>query len=227
MPFTSRSQTLQDKTVTDLERPPFITLYSSHFTPRQLSDALQPPPGVQRPVLCFRKDKSLASRLVRARLKTSKPPRNQDRIVILTTPYFKSHSKPCTAPGCLCCPHMSGRERIQTPHGPYLTPTNTSCSSRGLIYLLECKLCPTHNLYVGQTSRTLKERLAGHRAAFRTGKNMPIYVHLRRRNHTFTSLAATVLQVLPDPTEDDLLSAESRWMELLNSKLPHGLNSKF
>ena len=225
--FQNRQATLLDKPPPQLDRPPFITLYSSQVTPKQIADTLKPPPGLQQPVLCFRKDKSIASQLVRARLKGAKPPLDLNRMAIKTKPYFGSHSRPCSTPGCLCCQLMSGKERIQSSKGTHITPTNTSCNSTGLVYLLECKLCSTRNRYVGQTSRSLKERLAGHRAAYRAGKNMPLYTHFRRRTHTLNSITVTVLQVLHDPTQDNLLAAEAAWMEALNTKLPNGLNSKF
>ena len=225
--FTDRWLTLQEKPTTELDRPPFITLYSSQITPRQLSEALQPPPGTPQPVLCFRKDKSISSRLVRARLRARTPTRSDSRICIRTRPYFKGHSRPCSTPGCLCCTCMSGRERIQAPTGTYATPFDTSCDSTGLVYLIECKLCTSRNCYVGQTSRTLKERMAGHRAAYNNNKNMPLYIHFRRRGHTFAQASVTVLQVLHTPSEENLLQAEANWMKALNSKIPNGLNSKF
>ena len=64
----------------------------------------------------------------------------------------------------------------------------------------------------------------GHREAFKA-KNMPLYSHLRRRGHSFTDLKATILEKVRPPTTKSLLEAEEKWINTLNTCLPHGLNS--
>ena len=41
---------------------------------------------------------------------------------------------------------------------------------------------------MGQTSRPLRTRLAGHRRDYLNRKNMPLYRHLRRPGHSFSSV---------------------------------------
>ncbi len=42
----------------------------------------------------------------------------------------------------------------------YNTPEGGSCGSNNLVYLVICKVC--HKQYVGETSRTLKQRFYEH-----------------------------------------------------------------
>jgi hypothetical protein len=122
---------------------------------------------------------------------------------------------------------MSKLEVIHSGFSYYHLPHPTSCDSRGVVYLLECTLCTRRNRYVGQTGRTLRERMAGHRRDYLTGKRMPIYAHLRKPKHTLANLTLSVLEVLRSPTPTTLLQAEAKWMAILDSKLPKGLNSTF
>ena len=140
-----------------------------------------------------------------------------------------SHSTPCGTTGCLCCQLMSKKERVHADNKVFHTPPNTNCNSQGLVYLIECTNCLTRNYYVGQTWRTLKERMAGHRAAHTAKKNMPLYRHLDRhaQPRPLSGVRVTILEIVHPPSEASLLDREARWMDLLNSKIPNGLNSKF
>ena len=52
---------------------------------------------------------------------------------------------------------------------------NSNCDSRNLIYLIHCDSCGAQ--YVGETGRTLRERLNGHRADIRLSKRTHVAVH--------------------------------------------------
>lgn len=140
-------------------------------------------------------------------------------------PSFKAHSVPCGVAGCRCCRAMSRKEVIHTAAGGiHHTPSGTSCDSSGVIYLLTCKECDKQ--YVGETLRPLKTRIAGHRNVWKT-KNMPLYLHLLRRNHaTFDSLVITILEVVKAPTKAKLLCRD-HWISAMKCEIPHELNSKF
>ena len=89
--------------------------------------------------------------------------------------------------------------------------------------------CSSRNLYVGQTARTLWERMSGHRAAHSSNKNMPLYRHLSHhpQPRPLSGVRVTIIEVITNATEASLLAAEAKWISLLNTRLPHGLNSQF
>lgn len=178
--------------------------------------------------MCFRRGKNLADSLVRARLPESETPdRLDDPVTLRMAPSFEQHSTRCGTAGCKCCAKMSGKERIFSSSTSYRTPKGTSCNSHGVVYHLECSRCRSKNVYVGQTSRPLGTRIAGHRAAHRNKKSMPLYKHLGKPGHSFKDLKITVLQLVRPPTEFNLLQEEQKWITRLNTKLPWGLNSQF
>ena len=210
---------------------PFVLQHHDSLSKEALTRALSPPPCLERPLPCFSRVKNIADKLVRARLKTQHPPTlpASHHQPIPFPPSFTKHSAPCGTPGCGCCRYMSKLEVIHGRSSHFHTAANTDCDSSGVVYLLRCERCQECKRYVGQTARTLKTRLAGHRRDFSNGKNIPLYKHVRKHGSDFSpsSLSLTVLEIVSPVSETSLLSAESKWMTRLNSRLPEGLNSKF
>ena len=115
---------------------------------------------------------------------------------------------------------MSGKEAVFNLEGQrFKTPKGTNCNTCGVIYLLQCKTCGKG--YVGQTNRTVRERMQGHRRDAK-GKNMPLYRHTK--NHPLSQFVVTVLQ---RTVEDDLLKMEEEWIRKLGTRLPKGLNTLY
>lgn len=229
VPFSARCDALKKKEQTcSNDRPPFVSTHSDQIPKAELTKALAPPDGIQQPLMAFKKGRDIAQKLVKARIKESvRPSRSTTTMILRHAPSFKTHSKPCGTPMCGCCRLMSGLEVVYSKKGtPHKTPEGTTCNSAGIIYLMHCTLCEHRARYVGQTKRRLKERINGHRRDC-ASKNMPLYRHLRRANHSFETVKVTVLQQISHPTEDALLKAEEMWVRELETRIPHGLNSKF
>jgi len=80
-------------------------------------------------------------------------------------------------------------------------------------------------MYIGQTSKTLKNRFRHHRAAAKEKRNWPIYRHFASGGHDFNS-DAWILPLEHCP-QQRLLTREIHWIKALNTTLPHGLNSQY
>ena len=178
--------------------------------------------------MCFRRGKNLSDALVWARLPSaSRPLLSTTPIVLRMAPSFRQHSTPCGTPLCKCCGVMSRAEVVYSKDAHFPTPSGTSCNSRGVVYLIKCRLCTSRCRYVGQTARDLRTRVAGHRRDFGGGKNMPLYKHFKRPGHSFEDVQVTILEVVaPCPTQR-LLERELHWIQRLQTTLPHGLNSQY
>lgn len=226
VPFSHRETHLLDKENED-ENPPIIQMkYNSRLNRRDLHTALTPAATtVTRPMVCYTRGKTVRNHLVRALLPgTSTPPASSNSIQLTIQPSMASYSTPCSEPLCGCCSSMSKKERVYGKNGRgYSTAINTNCDTQNCIYLLECPLCPSHGRYVGQTSRPMRTRLAGHRAA-ETVKNMPLYKHSRKEGHGICNMKVTILEGAPIHL---LLHRELTWMTKLDTILPAGLNSMY
>lgn len=226
--FNTRGEKLQPAQEPPTRVVPFVHTHSDVIPRKELKTALAPPPTLDPPLLCSKKSKSIGNKLVRARLPNPTPTKSSTPISIGMRPSFIKFSAPCGTPMCLCCQIMSKREVIysSTSRTPHKTARDTSCNSVGVIYLIECRRCPKPAQYVGQTSRQLKARMDGHRAEL-PKKNMPIYKHFRRKDHSYKDFSLTVLEKVPNPTTTNLLRVEESWIDKLQTRLPKGLNSNF
>lgn len=233
VPHTSRHEVLKEKKKAPGERVPFITTHSDRIPKSEISRALKPSGEIPPPpLLCFKVEGHLSKKLVRARLRSSaQPPAGGEEPKLPTRVLLgrDTSSQPCGRPNCSCCNMMSKKQRVFSSDDvtQYRTQPRTNCDSAGLVYLLECTTCESKNMYVGQTARTLKERMAGHRAAFNGNKNMPIYQHLRKKSHPWAGMKVTILEKISHPTEERLKEREKEWMRLLRTRIPQGLNSNY
>jgi len=234
VPYTNRDKILSQ---TEKEACPFDTFLVLEYTPdldlktirSNLKLSEQEKTDVPVPCLSLKKTKSLGKHLVRAKLKNvTDPPKSTDSITIPMTANLDGHSAGCGIHGCKCCPVMSRKIRITSSHNhkSFRTPKHANCSTQNVIYLLECKKCNKRNQYVGQTRRSLSQRLAGHRAAFKIKKNLPIYKHFTNSpSHVFGR--DIQLSILEKTTTEQLDAREKHWINTLDTVYPRGLNSRF
>ena len=66
---------------------------------------------------------------------------------------------------------------------------NISCSSDNLAYLINCKRCINQDLalscqYIGQTSRTSRERFGEHRRGIQNNTDESVSIHFNQPKHT-------------------------------------------
>lgn len=223
--YPHRSYHLQDRDEKEKPPPLFITHHHQGTNTVELHSAITPSDtSILKPMLVFRKGKSIANHIVRAKLLGSAdPPTSEQPIRLFHKPAMKKISAPCGVPLCGCCSSMSKKEQVYDKAGrPHEIAVGTDCSTSRAIYLLECTKCPRAR-YVGQTARTIRTRMAGHRAAS-LHKNMPLYVHTRRSSHSFADMKVTILE---ETSANNLLARELYWMTILGTVIPDGLNSKF
>ena len=234
VPFSNRQQVLTDKEGSPC---PFETFLVVNYTPdlnvSELGKIIKPTTEeeqwIPRPCLSLRKTKDLGKTLVRAKLaNVEDPPQSTQTINIKITPYFNGCSVPCRHPYCKCCRAMSRKIRVTSSsnHRSHPTPKHTNCTSNCVVYLLECTKCNKGNQYVGQTKKTLQERMGGHRQASTIKTNLPLYKHFAgKSNHDFER--DTRVTILEKTTEGRLLARESHWIITLDTVYPKGLNSRF
>lgn len=100
-----------------------------------------------------------------------------------------------------------------------IQPTDSNC-----IYLLFCDQCGKQ--YVGETKNSILTRLWQHRHNARHNRELdtPLIQHILL--HGWTSIKVAGLQCNPNWTDKDRKSIERRWIYLLNTREPHGLNKQ-
>ncbi|MCG8431493.1 MAG: GIY-YIG nuclease family protein [Candidatus Omnitrophica bacterium] len=155
------------------------------------------------PLLAFRRGRNLCDALVHAKTKKVVPP---VKCV-------------CT---CDVCQRII-RDRIQDTGHKESFPVvgGVDCKTDNLVYALVCKKCDK-TVYVGETGRTLRERLQEHLRDVRGGKEKPINNHFH--GHTHDEVQVAVLKTMDGDSRFHRLLWEERFIEHLRTVAPFGCN---
>ena len=136
----------------------------------------------------------------------------------------------CRTKKCRICPILdkSGKIRSYYSKEKFRTRTKISCKSNNLIYALECTKCKKQ--YVGETKRTIRERMTGHIHTIKSKQNhKPVPQHYNSAGHCgFDDIRIFILKFCQTPPDDAHRRyreiAERKWQDRLHSSYPWGLN---
>ena len=95
-----------------------------------------------------------------------------------------------------------------------------------LYYLIQCTCCGIQ--YVGMTEQRLHQRMNGHRASAKAGKNLYLYQHFQQNGHNFENATVQIIDYIDSNTVPDITKAlgdlEQFWINTLSTAYPLGLN---
>lgn len=178
-----------------------------------------------RLVAAYSKNKNLANYLVRAKLNTE-PIETEKHTAELNT---KVGFTKCNSNKCLTCKyHSNDKDYFKSTNysSTFKIKQTVNCGSKNIIYLITCKKCNLQ--YVGETSRTLRDRTTDHRSNISTHKKTPIGLHFNSDNHTYRDLEITAIEKIPDGDQKHIVTIrkqrEEFWQIKLGTKFPAGLN---
>lgn len=100
-----------------------------------------------------------------------------------------------------------------------------TCDTRSVIYLLLCEKCDMQ--YVGETTQKIKERFNQHRRKIiQKSQDTELYRHFCSENHTVADLKIMLLESISSKDKQVLQNKELKWIKVLNTGYPYGLNDK-
>lgn len=232
----SQSDALKEKAKANkMNRITFTTTYNPHFkhVGKILNDRwyiLQSKKRLSkifhnRPLIAYRRPKSLKDLLVKAKLVTS---RSQS---ISPTQY---HFRPCEKPRCFWCSIITTTNNFRSEksgkHFKILHDIN--CQSPWTIYVFTCLLCKKQ--YVGKSETPLNIRLNNHKSHIKNGINSCELAehfinnkdsHVFTRDITICAIETIKKNDLRDDQKKHLLRRRERfWISKLQSHQPFGLN---
>lgn len=151
--------------------------------------------------------------------------RRAKKRVMNTTQIFPTREPgmfPCSSPRCLVCPYANFlnvfddfNNTLSYPILHFLT-----CESTSVVYVIECSSCGMR--YVGQTRRTLRERILEHLRNISSDSHSRLYHHFRNvcKTNNFTFFA-----ISRHNNDSTRLAKERAWISALCTLHPRGLNS--
>jgi hypothetical protein len=157
-----------------------------------------------------------------------KRPKNLRDILVhsrMNNPYQENGLFKCNKKGCSLCPFVADSNKFNDSHGnkTYQTKGHFTCNSDHVIYILECKKCK--KAYVGQTSKTIRERIYRHTYDIRRGilNNTAVSRHFNQPDHNINLVSIKIICSGSRNIVTRLANEES-WIKTLMTYHPDGIN---
>ena len=100
--------------------------------------------------------------------------------------------KTCAKP-CHLCPYIMKGKTVNYNDKEWKLNNTFNCNTENIIYLIECDKCKMR--YIGETERSLSERISEHKTYIRTKKlNQPTGYHFNLPGHSLDQLKVTVIE---------------------------------
>lgn len=133
----------------------------------------------------------------------------------------------CNNIRCKACNYIIADKQFQSSYNKrkFNITHHINCKSINIVYLITCKKCGKQ--YVGQTGRSLADRINDHLSRIRTRKSTPVGLHFNLSNHSISDIEFTAIEQVSmcgNPTKI-LLIKETTWQHLLQTSFPLGFNN--
>ena len=122
---------------------------------------------------------------------------------------------PCQSALCKTC--VLVYNLMDLPFGDrqvYHVTGRYNCAASAVVYLITCSVCDA--AYVGETGRTLRERMIGHRQDIRSHADTPVALHFGESTH---NIRVSVIQQAPCDTVQRR-TAERGWIKKVRDSSP-------
>ncbi len=128
--------------------------------------------------------------------------------------------------GCASCDRLSRMKLHDTEmlHS-HATTQAYNCRTRNVVYAISCRRCSCV-VYVGETERTLKERMTEHLRDIRLQRDKPINGHFATDGHSYDMAVFSVLEKVYGAGRQERLIREAMWIKKLRTNKPYGCNVK-
>uniref|UniRef100_A0A1X7UGQ5 GIY-YIG domain-containing protein n=1 Tax=Amphimedon queenslandica TaxID=400682 RepID=A0A1X7UGQ5_AMPQE len=187
-----------------------------------------------QPLFITLKNTTLKDLLVNSK---HKPTEEDGRTIVAKTKEIKNHQShnlnvirkaevkqpsKCNHNRCATCQHFNPNINFNSTstRQTYRIRHSFTCSSSNIIYLITCEKC--RKQYVGQTTKTLRERIYHHRSSIKTGQRRYISKHFNLEGHKIQHLKVQVIDT--NENTETLNKLERYWIQKLDTMQPRGLN---
>ena len=137
------------------------------------------------PLTAYKKQRNIRDNLIRAKV-ADPPKKGPER----KSPGMKRCGKMCTI-----CPYVKEVKevKINNKKVPWKINKNVNCETRNIMYMIECLKCKER--YIGESTRTLKARLADHRGYINNiNVNYATGAHFNTPGHQLSDLSVIILE---------------------------------
>ena len=157
-----------------------------------------------------------------------------DIIITPLSEYLNNDVSPCGKKSCQTCnqfiSNQSFKSNLTSKEYKTTTYDKLSCGSSNIIYGIHCIHCGL--VYVGETGRSLRSRMNGHRSAIKNGGQSLLRRHFHQPNHSVDDMRVQILEKIYHSSGIPSLSTPLRrerelfWIKELGTAKPYGFNDQ-
>ena len=148
--------------------------------------------------------------------------------------YFNDNISPCDSNACLTCNSFISDQSFKSNLTGRIYKTQTyeqlTCGSSNVVYAIHCVRCGL--MYVGETGRSLRSRINGHRAGIIKDGQSLLYKHFRLAGHSVADMKVQILEKIYHSSENPVnirlhqRLRELHWIKELGTAAPYGCNDQ-
>ena len=130
----------------------------------------------------------------------------------------------CTSTRCRACNYLIEAKMVRDKDNSHTFQIigDISCNTQDLTYVICCQRCKMQ--YVGETGRTLRERITDHLSNIRTKKSTPVGLHFNLPDHNIRDFRVMGLEHVNRADLNYRRLRECTWQLLLQTSHPYGFN---
>ena len=158
----------------------------------------------------------------------------KDIIIHPLTEYLSNDINQCGATSCHTCNifvnNQSFKSNLTGKEYKTISYDRLSCGSTNVIYGIHCVHCGL--VYVGETGRSLRSRMNGHRSAIKKGGQSLLHRHFHQPDHSVDDMSVQILEKVYHGSENPTLLTSLRrtrelfWIKELGTAKPYGFNDQ-
>ena len=148
--------------------------------------------------------------------------------------YFNDNISPCDSNACLTCNSFISDQSFKSSLTGRIYKTQTyeqlTCGSSNVVCAIHCIRCGL--MYVGETGRSLRSRINGHRAGIIKDGQSLLYKHFRLPGHSVADMKVQILEKIYHSSENPVnirlhrRLRELHWIQELRTADPYGCNAQ-
>ena len=126
---------------------------------------------------------------------------------------------------CKACTYIVECNSFSSTHNDrtYKLHDRFTCASTNIVYLVTCNKCNTQ--YVGETGRSLRDRITDHVSCIRLKKQTPIGLHFNQAGHSLQNFTILAIEQFAENSEAERHMKEITWQNILQTAHPLGINN--
>ena len=169
----------------DPRLPNLQSLQGKHWRSMTLTSPYMREVFPEPPMIAYRRQRNISDFVIRAKV----PPKSQNR-----PKRNKNGMKKCQKT-CIICPYVKQGKEIKGHKFTWHLNRPLNCHTRNIIYMIECNLPKCKQKYIGESERSLRDRVSEHVGYIKTNKiEKSTGAHFNLPGHSVANLTATIIE---------------------------------